>query len=106
MELAAFYAVFCTRQVFRGHLGYFDDFSTSPSYLRAPDALRSGLNSLPLLNLRAIRKKKCRQTSEKGADDFIKIAGRAWMNLAREREIWKEKEATFTQTGSTYQEDN
>ncbi|GBP52890.1 Putative uncharacterized transposon-derived protein F52C9.6 [Eumeta japonica] len=40
------------------------------------------------------------------ADDIIKIAERAWMNLAKDKEIWNEKEEAFTQTGSTYHEDN
>ncbi|GBP56841.1 hypothetical protein EVAR_41477_1 [Eumeta japonica] len=44
--------------------------------------------------------------AKRWADDIIKIAGRVWMNLARDREIWKEKEEAFIQTGSTYQEDN
>ncbi|GBP53407.1 hypothetical protein EVAR_48159_1 [Eumeta japonica] len=51
-------------------------------------------------------KRNVGRPAKRWADDIIKIAERAWMNLGKDREIWKEKEEAFTQTGSTYQEDN
>ncbi|GBP73997.1 Retrovirus-related Pol polyprotein from type-1 retrotransposable element R2 [Eumeta japonica] len=56
--------------------------------------------------IKPLGKRNVGRPAKRWADDIIKIAGRAWMNLAKDREIWKEIEETFTQTGFTYQEDN
>ncbi|GBP80869.1 Acidic repeat-containing protein [Eumeta japonica] len=37
-------------------------------------------------------KRNVSRPAKRWADDIIKIAGRAWINLAKDREIWKEKE--------------